>query len=595
MLQFKTLFNNLSLYKKILVIVSAAMALTLATFFASLHFLTKRYEEELYQANAQALNYVSATVAGEMELIENISGSIISDAYIQENLYLLHENPGSNRAPVYKRDTYQTLFSYSFKNDYIKSINILPDDGSNICMGNSDDIKRFDSESLRQISQKTQGRITWLSSIEPGQDVCLVRMIRQLKFLRLNQLADLCMVVDMERLITDALSDAGYPPENSRFILMEGGKRIYPSEPYCDSRYPEFLADMSSRNCSYTISTIDEKKAFIISGSVPLTGWEYLYFQDYDPIFYRIQSAKTQVLAVSVLSFAVALFTVWLVFGRILKHLDFLVEKIRCFGNGEPPPQQIRTYDYHSRRDEIGQLHRSFDQMTKSVKVLRDENYDKQLLLRDATIRMLQQQINPHFLYNTLDTINWMAQKYGADDISVMVRSLGNLFRASISGQEDFIPLSQELSFLDNYIRIQNIRFKDRLSFQLDVPEDISSIQVPKLCIQPLVENALKHAMEDSDQLCTIIVSVTETDSDYQIQVANTGSHFEEDFIRKLEHHQIIPQGSGVGLANIHSRMKLLYGSSYGLICYNQKNMAVVMLTIPKEPGGLHAETNDCR
>lgn len=543
MRRLKNPFLNLSLYKKILVIVSSAMFLTLATFFASLHFLTKRYERELYQANAQALNYVSATVAGEMELIENISGSIISDSAIQENLYLLHENPDSNRASVYKRDAYQALFSYSFGDDYIKSINILLDDGYNICMGNSDDIKQFDSDSLTQVSQNSHGRSSWISSTKPGQDVCLVRMIRQLKFLGLNKLADLCMVVDMERLITDALSDAGYSPENSRFILMEEGKRIYPSEPYFDSLYPQFLA----------------------------------------------------VLVVSFLSFVISLFIVWLVVGQILKHLDFLVEKIRCFGNGEPLPKQLQAYDYQSRRDEIGQLHRSFDQMTKSVKVLRDENYDKQILLRDATIRMLQQQINPHFLYNTLDTINWMAQKYGADDISVMVRSLGNLFRVSISGQEDFIPLSQELSFLNNYIQIQNIRFKDRLSFRLNVPEDTSSIQVPKLCIQPLVENALKHAMEGSDQMCTIVVSVTEVDSNYQIQVANTGSHFEEDFIHKLEHHQIIPQGSGVGLANIHSRMKLLYGNSYGLICYNQNDMAIVMLTIPKETGGLHAETNDCR
>ncbi|MCA5011076.1 histidine kinase, partial [Clostridioides difficile] len=91
-----------------------------------------------------------------------------------------------------------------------------------------------------------------------------------------------------------------------------------------------------------------------------------------------------------------------------------------------------------------------------------------------STIKMLQQQINPHFLYNTLDTINWMAQKYGAEDISVMVRSLGNLFRASIAGQKDIIPLEDELEVLDNYIRIQEIRFKDRLHFELKTPENIT-------------------------------------------------------------------------------------------------------------------------
>ena len=86
--------------------------------------------------------------------------------------------------------------------------------------------------------------------------------------------------------------------------------------------------------------------------------------------------------------------------------------------------------------------------MKSNVKTLRDKNYEKQLLLRDTNIKMLQQQINPHFLYNTLDTINWMAQKYGADDISTMVRSLGNLFRAAVNSKEDLIPLKKELDVL---------------------------------------------------------------------------------------------------------------------------------------------------
>ena len=89
--------------------------------------------------------------------------------------------------------------------------------------------------------------------------------------------------------------------------------------------------------------------------------------------------------------------------------------------------------------------------MKSNVKTLRDKNYEKQLLLRDTNIKMLQQQINPHFLYNTLDTINWMAQKYGADDISTMVRSLGNLFRAAVNSKEDLIPLKMELDVLKDY------------------------------------------------------------------------------------------------------------------------------------------------
>lgn len=111
-----------------------------------------------------------------------------------------------------------------------------------------------------------------------------------------------------------------------------------------------------------------------------------------------------------------------------------------------------------------------------------------------------------------------------------MVRSLGNLFRASIAGQKDIIPLEDELEVLDNYIRIQEIRFKDRLHFELKIPENISHIFIPKLCIQPLVENALKHAMEDTDEMCMIRVVIEEMEKDYEIRVSNTGSRFEPIF-----------------------------------------------------------------
>lgn len=588
-------FNDLSLFKKIVLIVFIIIFCTFLIFFLNLQFLIKQYEKELYQTSAQALNHASASIANEMERIESISDQIISDSIIQENLYQLNQNPNSNRRAVYKRDAYQALFPYTFSNQYIKSINMVLPDGSNICMGNSDDIKKFDSAALKQISGESKGRIRWVSAVEPGEDVCCLRMLRQLKFLGLNQLADLCLVVDIEALISDSLRNAGYSSDNAPFVLIQNGRRIYPAQPYYDETYSALLEEMESSKRTYTITSIGGEKKFIITGSLPVIGWNYLYFRDYNPIFHNIRLAKLQVIVFSILSCIVALVLMWMVFGRILRHLEFLVRKIRCFGNGTLLPEQIPSYNYEERHDEIGQLHRAFDEMTKSVKVLRDENYDKQLLLRDATIRMLQQQINPHFLYNTLDTINWMAQKYGADDISTMARSLGNLFRISITGQEELIPLAEELSFLDNYIQIQNIRFKDRLNFEMNIPNDISHIQIPKLCIQPLVENALKHSMEYSDQICRIRVTLQERDHDYQIQVANTGSQFEENLIWKIEHREITPQGSGVGLTNINSRLKLLYGDSYGLTFYNQEGMAVVMLTIPKERRSFHAETHDCR
>jgi two-component system sensor histidine kinase YesM len=450
-------------------------------------------------------------------------------------------------------------------------------------MGSSDEILKFNIEELDKNLDSLKGRSIWSSSIEPGPNTVCARQILKLKYLSLKKMGELYITVDMDKMIEDGLINSGSLAENSKFILMSGEKRIYPAEPFHDEYSIKLIAENKKLENSYSIATLSGNKEFIISGHVPYVGWDYLYFRDYDPLFYRIQLVSMQIFLFTLCIVFITAVCVNLIFRHIFRHLDYLIEKIQCFGSGELPACDVKCYDYENRQDEIGQLHRSFDDMTHSVKVLRDENYDKQLLVRDSTIKMLQQQINPHFLYNTLDTINWMAQKYGAEDISVMVRSLGNLFRASIADQKDIIPLSEELKVLDNYIRIQQIRFEDRLHFELETPEKISRIFVPKLCIQPLVENALKHAMEDTDEMCQIRVIIQEMEMDYQIKVTNTGSQFESDLLQKIENREITPQGSGVGLLNINSRLKLLYGDNYGLKFYNESGKAVVMLSIPKE------------
>lgn len=576
-------FNNLSLYKKILTIFLLAMVAICITFSVSIKILTVRYNEELYRTNANSLNHVTTYLESEMLMIQSISDGMIGDQVIQDNLAFLAENPYSNRRSLARRDIYQQLYSYIYRSSYIKSINIILADGTNICMGSSDEILKFNLRELDGTLSSLKGKATWASGMEPGEDTVCARQILKLKYLSLRKLAGLYITVDMEGMIEDGLKNAGSLAENSNFILMSGQKRIYPAAPFHDEYCMEIIAGNEQKENAYLISTLDGKKEFIISGHVPYVGWDYIYFRDYDPLFYRIRLVSLQILIFTACIIFTTAVCVSLVLRHIFRHLDYLIEKIQRFGSGESPAYKVKCYDYESRQDEIGQLHRSFDEMTHSVKVLRDENYDKQLLVRDSTIKMLQQQINPHFLYNTLDTINWMAQKYGADDISIMVRSLGNLFRASIAGQKDIIPLAEELEVLDNYIRIQEIRFKDRLLFDLETPENIAHIFVPKLCIQPLVENALKHAMEDTDEMCTIRVIIQEMGKDYQIRVANTGSRFEPDLLRKIEHKEIRPQGSGVGLVNINSRLKLLYGDQYGLNFYNENGMAVVMLSIPKE------------
>ena len=377
------------------------------------------------------------------------------------------------------------------------------------------------------------------------------------------------------------------------FIMDAKGNIVY--HPQQQQLYNELQTEnidliMKTDDDTVLTGTGKDGKLYSISRSEK-TGWTVVDCTSVRELLSKSHQAQSVYVLTAILLVVVAL-----LFSRFMaRSITLPIQKLR------DSMKKVQEGDFSvsdvvvDSENEIGSLTKSFDAMTHRIQELMEQNVYEQEQKRKSELKALQSQINPHFLYNTLDTINWMAQKYGADDISTMVRSLGNLFRAAVNSKEDLIPLKMELDVLKDYIRIQQIRFGDRLDFQLHVPDDISHIYVPTLCIQPLVENALKYALEFSDDVCHITVTISEKDTVYQITVANTGSHFEDDLIWKLEHRQVTPQGSGVGLVNINSRLKLLFGDRYGLSIYNEDGMAIVLLSIPKEREDSYAQIDDCR
>lgn len=579
--KFKNKVANLPLYNKFLYIIITSIVFILIVFFFSTNLLTQEYDKMLYETNAALLKNVSTSIESSLKEIETISYSILTDNYVQDNLIDLNNAQNNNRIAITRRNLYQTLNTYTFYNKYVKSMVLYFPDKQYINLGNNEYIESFNIDEIEALADEASGKVVWSAQKESGKFVACTRRIRQIKYLTLTDLASLYIIIDIDAVIEDALRSAGYTSDNSNFVLIANEKRIYPELSYQDDIALDLVKEKLYPSNSYNIISIDGKEQFIIKGNISPFNWNYVYFRDYESVFNQVLKTKYITLGTTLLFSMCILFLVRIFLKNILWHIDFLIQKIQTFGETGDISQDI--YRYKDRTDEIGQLHHSFDMMTKNVKMLRDENHEKQILLKDTRIKMLQQQINPHFLYNTLDTVNWLAQKYGANDISTITHSLASLFRYSVSSQEDLIPLCKELSILDSYINIQKIRFKDRMNFYLETPMDISDIYVPKLCIQPLVENALKYSLEYNDEYCNIHVTVKEEENDYIIKVSNTGSQFEDNLLDKLRNNEIISQGSGIGLNNISKRLELLYGSNYGLKLYNIDEMATVLLQIPKK------------
>ena len=266
-----------------------------------------------------------------------------------------------------------------------------------------------------------------------------------------------------------------------------------------------------------------------------------------------------------------------------LLHLESTVSRI-AEGRFQERVGDMEVLELQNLTDQI-------NLMAARLEGLIDQNRQKQEHLAKAELRTLQAQINPHFLYNTLDTIVWQAESGKAEDVIGLTRSLSDFFRISLSSGADWIPLEQELKHTGAYLSIQKIRYRDILDYQLDVQGDIAEIWVPKLLLQPLVENALYHGIKARRGGGQIRISVHRNGESLSCAVADTGRGMTPEKLvsvqamlrEKRSSDPSVPEreSGGFGLWNVDLRIRLYYRQENGLSIESDETGTVVSFTVP--------------
>ena len=241
-----------------------------------------------------------------------------------------------------------------------------------------------------------------------------------------------------------------------------------------------------------------------------------------------------------------------------------------------------------NRCDEIGKLNRIFNKAIKEINELMQKVTQSEILNKEMEFKTLQSQMNPHFLYNTLDTINWLAFKEKQTEICNLVAAISSLIRASISNKKSIITIEQELDYVKNYIYIQHIRYKDRFDTIYDIDESLLKQAVPKLIIQPIVENAIIHGIENSKNKNLLYISVKRENECIIIIVKDTGIGMTDEKVSELLKEPLNAEGdeqkahTNLGLYAVHKRIQLMYGDLYGLTVHSQAGEGTtVTLHIP--------------
>ena len=245
---------------------------------------------------------------------------------------------------------------------------------------------------------------------------------------------------------------------------------------------------------------------------------------------------------------------------------------------GKGLPTRLKENGYN----EVGELSRTYNHLLDQVERLMKTIKEEQTELRHSEMKVLQSQMNPHFLYNTLDSILWMSESGKQNETSQMVDALGKLMRISLSKGDILIPLRKEIEHVQSYLTIQTIRYKNQFTYTIDVDSSLLNCRIPKITLQPFIENALYHGIERMADEGEIAIKAKDQGENILLEIKDdgVGIHPEElEWIQKFERNET----SGFGIWNVHQRIQLLYGKEYGVSIQSELDEGTtVHIMIPK-------------
>ena len=270
---------------------------------------------------------------------------------------------------------------------------------------------------------------------------------------------------------------------------------------------------------------------------------------------------------------------------QVLKNFYQVLYTIRQVRTGDLTVRAPST----GRDDEMGELAHQVNRMLDNIQNLMQQNIDREVLAKDSQIKALQNQINAHFIYNVLESIKMMAEMQEEYDISDSITSLGKLLRYSMKWTSETVLVSEELEYIKNYLALINLRFDYDIILSLNIPDEVLGQRIPKMSLQPIIENAIIHGVEEIAEDTTIYIKGLVSDYDCTIEITDNGRGMNDeelDVLLKKISGEIPSQGgsgNGIGLKNVQDRLKMAFGDGYGIEvatkegCYTKVSVRIPM------------------
>ncbi|WNR45472.1 cache domain-containing sensor histidine kinase [Paenibacillus roseipurpureus] len=426
---------------------------------------------------------------------------------------------------------------------------------------------------------QAEGSIVWtgaylesyISEENPTYIFSGARMLRDIN--SFDQISGVLLIDVAEKSITDILNKMKLTKEGSIYLLANDGTVIsHPDKSLLGKKIREDdQLDVIAHNEEGIVRLIDDNNPkFAIYSTVSSTGWKIVAEVPQTEISSRVV-ALNQFSGIATISSVTILFLllVFILLAIIVRNMNRRIQTvIRTIKRGGIESLDERPFQSDG---DFKLLENSVDHLIHKVHDLMEETYQSKVQEREAQLRALQAQINPHFLYNTLDTINWIAIGHNATDISHMINGLAKYFRLSLNKGRDLVSVTDELNLAKVYLEIQQTRFPKSFEVHFDISEGLNEIEMPKLTLQPIVENALLHGIRKSKgKTGAIWIQARKEEDVLVLSVTDDGIGMDSELVQSLltEPRPMMKSdgsGSSYGLYNVNERIKLFAGDAYGL------------------------------
>lgn len=600
MKQILRAYRNANLQTKLSLLMAAMLLAVLLACQIPLYFYVANGVQHQARNTAsvtltQAQTYIDAKLRSVVERLFYIRLDPSFDGALTD--YLLSDKPSAQSVAMTLLSPCLSL--HKVTEPLISSIFLYTPKGSFTDMGvSTEQGYLFEASSLWQMMEQSENYIFWGEAQQDEIFITHREVLPVLYRFSIDGYGEPCVLlanIDKARL-TEYLLDI-VPEDGSDMLLVdEQGELVTQAGGVASIALaegsPQLLSVLESDG-EFTETQHDGEKYLTAHRALTGAPWHLIYLQSETRIVGQLENIRNVFFVVSLGAVLALLAMLTRIVHSVTQPLSRLSERMRDveYQNN----MQGFAYPY---RNEIGALAQSFNSMLAHIHMLLDEQEQyiaqlknekervrvEQQLKRRAELKALQAQINPHFLYNTLDSIRWKAERAGAQDISCMTTALATLFRIGLSRGKEIISMEQEMQHVDSYLQIQKLRYGDKLSYMMQLEPEILQLYTVKLILQPLVENAIYHGIKESESAGVIHIAGKRDGDVLKLNVTDNGMGIPSERLNMLQKdlaRGLCVSGEGYGIFNVNERIRLYFGAEYGLTLeseYGKGTVATVRL-----------------